>query len=375
MFCTNCGKQLQEGSIVCNYCGKSQRSGTGMIEYSPPKMMSFTSEQPRINNIFSALVQEKTPGVIMEFSLWCVICFVVLLSLIAAIMGNGNITWNLLMLFSVGLGVLVAFRLKPIALLYSVVVFNLVTTVVHYVCFAKSSEYLWGNDYYSYSALNIVLFILVVVLSVAIVTCGFIHFFSKINMGNLLTIMVIVDFVLIFILQILMYAVGFLEDGANYLNENLRNYLNYRGYWIGTVSLWVMLVVVTLFYSFFFWGFIDSSKGKIVNTNGIGKVTSVTPGLQGVNGVWAGRIFYLQGRTVTIGSDTQMMIVIPDSYVSGKHCAIRYNPMSGFYEIYDISRNGVLLNTGGCLQKGVYNSVQRGSIIYIGSKKQQFLLL
>lgn len=70
-----------------------------------------------INNIFTALAREKTPGAIMEFVLWCAVCFVVLMSLIALAVGNGHVVWILMMLFSVGLAVLMAFRLKAIAML------------------------------------------------------------------------------------------------------------------------------------------------------------------------------------------------------------------------------------------------------------------
>ena len=43
-----------------------------------------------MDNIFTALVRRRTTGVVMEFVLWCIVCFAALLSLIALAMGAGN---------------------------------------------------------------------------------------------------------------------------------------------------------------------------------------------------------------------------------------------------------------------------------------------
>lgn len=376
MFCTHCGKNLQDGTRFCVYCGKPQEEKGRAISYQAPQRAVGQAPVSGINNIFSALVREKTPGVIMEFSLWCVVCFSVVFSLVAAIVGEGNVTWILSMLFAIGLGVIMAFRLKPLALLYSTVCFDFLIPLIHYICFAKSGKF-WGYEDLSYSALNIVLFILIILLSVGIVACAFVHFFSKVNLGNALTIMVITDTGLTILLQILMFAVGYIGDN-DYMNDSLRVYLNAKGYWFGTISLWMIIVAMALFFAFFFWGFIDSSKGKLVGNTPVARGSNsngLYPEMKGLNGVYAGRVFNLQHTTITIGSDPQMMLVIRDPYVSGKHCAIRFNSMTGFYEVYDGSRNGVMLSNGTRLQKGVYNSVQRGSVIYIGSAAQQFLLV
>lgn len=376
MFCRNCGKEIPNGSNVCSYCGKPiNNNNIGINGYSGQMGYGMLSVHKKIDNIFSALMYERTTGVIIEFSLWCTVCFVALLSLIAAIMGAGNITWIMLMLFSIGMGELMAFRLKPIAMLYAVSVFHLITFIIHFACFAKTGSSIFYADA-SYSALNIVLFILLLLLALAIVICGFIHFFSRFHLGNVLTIMVLTDSSLILILQILMYAVSHFGEDANELNEWLRGYMNYRGYWVGTITFWVMITVVALLYSFFFWGCIDSRKGKIINLSSpVLRQVDVAPGIRGISGEYLGQVIFLQGRTITIGSAQGMTVLIQDSHVSGRHCAIRFNPATGFYEIFDDSTNGVFLNTGMRLQKGVFNSVQRGSVIWIGSNAQQFQLL
>ena len=89
-----------------------------------------------MDNIFTALVRRRTTGVVMEFVLWCIVCFAALLSLIALAMGAGNFVWILLLLTAAGLGVIMAFRLKEVALLYSVCVFNAILMLGFYGLFA-----------------------------------------------------------------------------------------------------------------------------------------------------------------------------------------------------------------------------------------------
>lgn len=321
-----------------------------------------------MDNIFTALVREKTSGVILEFILWCTVCFVALMSLIALAMGGGEVTWILLMLFSVGLAVLMAFRLKAIAMLYSAGIFYFVAFLVHYLRF--SFGYAGGA---SRSPLNIILFVLTLMLVLAIVVCAFVHFFSRYNLGTILTILILSASAAIFLLQILVYAADYLGD-YSYANTYHRAWMNYRGYWVGTVSFWMILAVVAVFYACFFWGPIDNRKGKIY-VAGQGGYRQMTPGIQGLSGVYNGRTVYLQGRELTLGSGTGASVVIPDGYVSSMHCRIRFNASTGFYEVMDQSSNGVWLSNGTQLQKGVYNSVRRGSVICIGSTAQQFKLI
>ena len=153
-----------------------------------------------MDNIFTALVRRRTTGVVMEFVLWCIVCFAALLSLIALAMGAGNFVWILLLLTAAGLGVIMAFRLKEVALLYSVCVFNAILFLIHYLVFSVS----YGGG--PQTAFSIVLFILTFLLSLAVVACAFVQFFSRVNMGTVLTILEICNVALIMIMQILMYA-------------------------------------------------------------------------------------------------------------------------------------------------------------------------
>lgn len=349
-------------------------------------------QKPKIDNIFSALVYEKTAGAILEFSLWCTVCVVTVMALIAAIIGEGNVTWILLMLFSAGMAVLMAFRLKPITMLYGAVTMNLLLFLIHFLCSTFYNDYYYYSYTVKYSVLNTLLFILLIITAIVLVVFAFIHFFSRLNFGNAVTILVLVHSSLVFFLQILMYACPFLGEYANDANEYARRYLNRHGYWLGTVSYWMMLVVVCLFYAFFFWGCIDSKKGKIINTNAV-RVNTVMPGnmanaanavnvantgfvpaLKGVAGMYAGQVIRFREKEMTIGSG-QCHISIHDPFVSERHCSIRFNMSTGCYEVYDASGNGTYLHTGTRLQAGVYCPVQRGSILLIGSRNQQFQLL
>ncbi len=325
-----------------------------------------------VDNIFSALGHRRTSGVVKEFVLWCLVCFVALMSLIAAIVGRGCLTWIMLMVFSIGLGVLMAFRLKEISLLYCAGVFQLFTFVIHYVSFSGFS---YGPGY---SVFNTILFVLLLLTSLALVICGFIHFFTKVNLPRVLMVLVTADSSVMMLLHILMYAAGYRDDGWHHFsNVAYQSALNAKRYWIGTITFWVMLVVVVLFYIFFFTGMLGNKYGKIIRVNDGShrRSSGFAPGIKGISGNCAGQVVYMQGRTITIGSGDGVTFRIPDQAVSRVHCQIRYDGATGAYQICDSSTNGVYLNNGAALQKNTWCFVQRGSVICIGSLSHQFQLL
>lgn len=323
-----------------------------------------------IDNIFTALARKRTPGVILEFVLWCVVCFTTLMSLIALAMGEGHVTWILLLLFSAGMAVLMAFRLKAVVMLYGAGVFYLLTFLLHFLLL--SIGFSCGI---SRSPLNLVLFLLILLLSLAVVVCAFVQFFSRYHLGTLLTVLTLCDTAAIVLLNILMYAADYLGDEYSDVNGGHRAWMNARGYWIGTAAFWLLLAVTAVYYAAFFWGPIDQEKGKL-STGGKGSVKNqLPPGMQGICGANVGRVIYLQGKTMTIGSAEGVDVRISDPYVSQIHCAVRFNPYSGCYEVFDQSTNGVRLSNGIKLQKGVYHSVRRGDVVCIGSMEQQFRLL
>lgn len=326
-----------------------------------------------IDNIFSALLHRRNANVIREFVLWCVLCFEILLFMIAAITAGSKAAWVMMLIFTVGLAVLMAFRLTAVSLLYSVAAFHLIAFSVHFICYRS------GN-----SVMNLLLFVLLLLLALAAVICSFIHNFARFNLDKVVMILVEADSVLILILQILLYAGRW--SGYSLLGSlgSLMGYgKDFSGYWLGTVSFWMLLVVIDLYYLFFGLGLIDNQKNKIwKKVGGPGNLRSSVPsaGIQGIRGVCTGQIIYLNNRELVIGADKRSGadLVVPDAYVSKWHCAVRCNPGRGgnsFYEVLDRSTNGVYLYNGGRLPQNVWNRLGRGSVICIGGMEQQFRLL
>lgn len=377
MFCGNCGKQIADYSRSCPYCGHAVGNymggaGNGMPYGSLSGQGIQPMQRKKLDNIFSALIQERTTGVIMEFSLWCTICLVIVLSMAAAIIGHGNIVWILTGIFAIGEAVILAFRLKPLMMLYSAVVFQGLIGFIHMVFFGLVADS---------GSLSVVLLVLITMGSLGLMVCCFIQFFSTFNIGTVCTIIMISISSLLIIHNICIYSMA-----GNVLRLwSNRTTLNECAYWPGTISLWMLHIVACMLYAFFFWGCIDSSKPKILNRfGGAGNyyggmapsaTTATTPAIRCVKGIHAGQIFYLQGQTFTIGSQSGVNLLVQDPYVSRQHCAIRFNTGTGCYEVYDNSSNGVFLLNGGPLQKGVYHSVSSGSIICLGSVAQQFQLM
>lgn len=333
-----------------------------------------------MDNIFSALARRRTKGVVVEFVLWCVVCFVALMSLIALAMGAGNVVWILMLLTSIGMGVIMAFRLREIAMLYSVCVFNVILFLIHYLVFAIGySPYTVAYDYdVSHSAVSIIFFVLALLLSIAVVACAFVQFFSKVRMGTILTILEICNVAAIMLSQIIIYVSEYGGADASYygINGAHRTWMNYRGYWVGTLALWIMLALTAVFYAFYFWMPLDRAVGKITGGSGSRGGSygyGFQAGMQGMTGMYVGRNIYLQGRTLTVGSSETANVCIPDAQVSRIHCTIRYNAQSGFYEILDQSASGMFLSDGSRLYPGRYTSVRRGSVVIIGNHRFRLL--
>lgn len=113
--------------------------------------------------------------------------------------------------------------------------------------------------------------------------------------------------------------------------------VDFRGYWVGTICFWILLVVIDLYAVFAAFGMIETR------------------------------------RTTTVKKQQSL----PQVQMQGI-CTIRYIPVSsgdGFYELYDQSVNGVYLENGTRLMKNSWNRLQRGSVICIGSMQNQFRLL
>lgn len=97
--------------------------------------------------------------------------------------------------------------------------------------------------------------------------------------------------------------------------------------------------------------------------------------LQCLAGTHKGKIFPLQGEIIIGSLRGQAHIVLQDAYVSRQHLSIRFNDASNCFEVKDQSTNGTFLENGTRLQKNIYTSCPRGTIIHLGSSSQQFKLM
>lgn len=375
MFCTNCGNQIPGGGNVCPYCGKPVAGAGGM---------GYRRQPVRIDNIFTALVNERTPGAIWEFSLWCVVCVCVILSLAASVsvsswMGEHSVvfrlTWLSLMFFQIGAGVSMAFRQKAIMLFGVSVTIQCIIPILLFVGYAGA--YKEAED--TVPAAMIVLFVFLILAAVGLVTCASIQFFSKLEMGKITAIL---DVVVAGLTLFFMIGVG---ASSGFVSSWV---ISRSGFGPGVTSLIGMNVAVSVFYMLFFFGCIDSRKRKILGGGSLsgggsygpnGGRPAFTPGLQCIRGQYQGQVMYLQNGELTFGSDASAAIVIPSPHISHRHCSVRYNPGMGTYEVMDVSTNGVYVTAqnGGTqrIPAGSYVPCARGSVISLGSMEQQFRLL
>lgn len=372
MFCIYCGKQIPDKVSICPYCGHGDAPVQGY-------------HSRKIDNVFSGLMYGRTPGAVLEFILWCAVCVMVILSLVAAVLvddkldpldGGFRMLWIFFMIFEIGLGVLMAFRLKAISLLYAVLVFQFIMLIPYYVTntgmIDKATDTVPG--------FIIALFVINLIVGVGLAVCSSVQFFSQVHLGKAAAVLSIVSTCLNVIMVFCLYFLPGWERGSKFVH--LYDYKNhqvysYAGFWLGSIAFMGICIITTLFFVSFFMGCIDSRKDKIYVLSGAAGIPEqhFMPGIQCIQGAYAGQVFYLQGGEMTFGSQAGVHVIIQDPYISHRHCSVRFNPVTGFYEIQDFSTNGVYLSNGMRLQKGAVNPCPRGSIICMGSTAQQFRLL
>lgn len=378
MFCNYCGNPIPDYANTCPYCGHVK-----------------IVRRRRIDTIFSSLMNDRTPGTVAEFVLWCSVCVMVILSLLAAVFvddklspldGGFRTLWIFFMIFETGLGVLMAFRLRTIAMLYAALVFHFIMLIPYYVTntgmIDKATDHVPGPV--------TALFVIGLMTGAGLVVCSVVQFFSQFQLGRVAAVLSMVSTGLNMVMVFCLYFLPGVEKKtySQMLDRTIEEFVrlnnsegySYAGFWLGSIAFIGSCLITALFFMLFFMGCIDSRNDKIYVAQGItgmvqAPANSFMPGLQCIQGAYAGQNIYLQGAEMTFGSQAGVHIIIQDPYISHRHCSIRFNPAAGVYEILDVSTNGVYLNNGIRLQKGVYNPCQRGSVICLGSTGQQFRLL
>lgn len=406
MFCTGCGKEIPPSTQVCPYCnqqvvnvnpaGPTGNVGGGYAPNpggnagggyapNPGQNAGYGRTRSRIDNIFSSLIYDKRTGDIAEFVLWCGVCVTVLLFFLATVLtGDKELssrytdgfraTWIFMMIFAMGLGAAMVFRkIKPIMIYGAQVAIQFIMLIPYYVTITGRMD----DVKVDIPGVVIAFFILNLLSVLGMVACSSIHFFSKINLGNIIGILSIVYSGLLFILTIIMYFTPYREYDHDkyYMYEEKGGASGWIGscYWLGSIAFFLISAIITVYTVLYFRGIIDHQKSKIYVLTGGGKTVRM-PQIQCVRGYYQGQVFFLQNAEFSIGSQQGVSLVIMDNYVSRLHCTIRFNPSTGNYEVRDLSTNGVYLLNGYRLEKNMYTPLKNGTVICIGSVNQQFKL-
>ncbi len=398
MVCNYCGSHIPDGSAVCPYC---QKPVGGMGYPGNGQFPGSAQNQPiKAGNIFSALVYEKTPGAIWEFSLWCVVCVCVVLSLAATVSVSSWINgesyfrfiWLYLMTAETIIGFFMAVRKKPEAMSATVGSIQFLMPVILFTVYGRAFDKIKG----SIPAVMVILFVLVFLAALGLLVCSFIQFHSSAYLGKVAAILdaATTGAILLFIIGIGASS-GFISSWV----------ISKSGFGPGAVSLVCFTIVMAVYFMLFFFGCIDSRIDKV--TSGIklftvsnfgqrgtaggdfgkknfsgssGQALGFVPGVQCIRGQYQGQVMYLNGKELVFGSQAGAAnIIIVNPYISHRHCSIRYNYHSGMYEILDMSSNGVYITApnGGAdrIPAGQYIPCQRGNVISLGGMEQQFRLL
>ena len=83
------------------------------------------------------------------------------------------------------------------------------------------------------------------------------------------------------------------------------------------------------------------------------------------------------GEELIIGKDPRMAHIIVDSSherISKKHCGVKWNAKANQYQVIDYSTNGTYINSIRKLNKGLFVSVPKGTIINLGKDNIDFKL-
>lgn len=82
------------------------------------------------------------------------------------------------------------------------------------------------------------------------------------------------------------------------------------------------------------------------------------------------------GEEIVFGRDPQYcMLIFSGSKVSRKQCGIRYDAVNGCYQVIDYSSNGTTLSDGTLLTTSGYTTLLPGTVVYIASGSEAFLVV
>lgn len=371
MLCNKCGQPVNEGSPFCPNCGNRMKE---------PKYL------------FYQLIAHRDGGIQKEFVLWIGICVSFALFFMATILlGDASGYFDLekdirnfcvfSLVFSVPLGVFMAMRWKGVSILYGNIVFSFFLLISYYGC--EKQIFLMYEGTESTTVIK-VFYALALLAAIALIVCCGLHFFTTMHLERLILLCSILTVSLIVLMNVV--PILLLDDMVE-----LYEYCGELHVVMIMCSYFVILAMIAGYTIFYAIGLIDNTEKQLLPANLLQKMNTMgggvnTPpqnmvrqqapvGLQCIRGNYQGQAFPVQGEVILGSQFGQAHIVLQDSYVSRQHCVIRFNSATGYYEVKDISSNGVFLENGTRLQRGVYCTLTRGTVLCIGSGNQLFRLM
>lgn len=412
MFCNQCGSMIPEQSDFCPECGckvRKQKEAEGFGH----------------NNIFTGIAREKSRGSYLEFVIWILVCLSVVIGLLAevlmqnstgslntAVFVNFRVFWIFVILLAAGLGVSMALRLRVLTIYAGSIAYFFVLLIAYFICESKMAKMtLYNMGAGSNDTPNIMkaLFLLALLIGIGLVAVCSVQVFTRYQLGKITAILSICAVVFTLFLAVASYVVPYMQVRSyfekqyeEYYGENeemdLSEYMS--GYvkvyqtryatvknGFGTLAYLLVCLSVTLYNVFFFFGLIDNRRQKFIRFSCEGMNASAEemqwtgaiemdrlPMLRGITGSYAGQLFPAQEELIIGSQPSYAHIIIQDGVISPQHCSIRFNPSNNCYEVKDLSETGTYISNGQKLAHGVYTTCSRGTVIYLGSEKQQFLM-
>lgn len=98
--------------------------------------------------------------------------------------------------------------------------------------------------------------------------------------------------------------------------------------------------------------------------------------LHGVQGQYTGFDFEIEpGEEIVFGRDEEFCdVTFASPQISRRHCGIRYDEVTGCYQVIDYSVTGTMLSNGRKVTSGSYMVVHPGIIVYLGDQKEAIRL-
>ncbi len=387
MYCNQCGNQVSDNASFCPICGNRLGNSMKKGNISMNRKVSYGegASTKSMGNLFQRFSMNPDMAIKKELAVWGAICVSVVLALLTCILVGdvsgysfwvgGVRSFELFLMFAgIAVCIIMALR-KQIA---SVLIGNILIPTILLIPFYKTERALavYGTEGNDLTILT-VLFVFAIIAAIGIVLLCVLQFFTAMYVERFIVYISIGTLILILCMTLVPILLA--DDAGTYIE-----FFGAMHFIMGTVSYLIAVIAMTIYTCLYFNNMMEHQDFKSIykhmqnqTSAGRGSIASMeTPlGVQFVQGVLMGKTYPVQGEIIIGSQQGSAHIIVPDSKISRQHCVIRYNAMTHKYEVMDMSTNGVYLNNGMALSKGVYNSINRGTILWLGSAAQQIRLM